>query len=209
MNVVGLTGGIASGKSTVASYFRALGAKVIDADKIYHRLLTPQQNKPSPLALHLEAQFGPILTKQGELKRSLLGKKVFGNANQLQKLAAITHPAVAKQVEKEIILGQEKHVPGIFYDVPLLYENNLSDKMLGVIVVWMPPHLQKIRLAKRDGLDDQQIEARLKSQLPLEQKKARADWVIDNSHNLEHTHNQVQHLWQHLVKNIFANQKPK
>ena len=198
MKIFGLTGGIASGKSTVAELFREHGISVLDADRLYHQLIEPSDSAPSPLAQQLEAVFGDILDQEGRINRQALGDRIFKDRDARQKLNAITHPAVAKAFSSAIDDLKNNGESIALYDVPLLYEVGKESQFAGVIVVWVPEAVQRIRLKERDQLSEEQISDRLKSQLSLNSKRERADFVIDNSGEKSETRKQVASLIERL-----------
>jgi dephospho-CoA kinase len=200
MRIYGLTGGIASGKSTVNAMLAEHGAVVIDADAIYHGLVAPRDGQPSELTRAIAERFPGVVTAEGALDRRRLGERVFTNEEERRTLERITHPAVAAEFVRRIQELEARGVPFAFYDVPLLYERRLEDGMNGVIVVWVPEHVQIERLRARDGLSEADARKRLSAQLPLEEKKRRATWVIDNSGTREATREQVRALWGELER---------
>lgn len=200
MPLWGLTGGIASGKSTVHRMLATLGAEVIDADAIYHELLQPNAGVASPLAQRIENRYPGVVGEDGVLDRKRLGELVFSDANERRVLEELTHPAVAEAVGHRMQQLRSKGVQHMFYDVPLLYERGLDKGMNGVIVVWVARETQLARLMHRDGLNPEQAERRLSAQLPLNDKRDRAQWVIDNSGSLDATEQQVRALWQQLTR---------
>jgi dephospho-CoA kinase len=181
MRVVGLTGGIASGKSTFAAALRELGVPVIDADRIAREAV--RAGGPA-LAAIVEA-FGPgALGPDGELDRKAMADRVFGDAGARRRLEAIVHPAVRAGVAAETArLAAEGHDLA-FHDVPLLYERGLDRDVECVVVVHAPPALQKARLRARDGLTEEEAEARLAAQWPIDEKARRADVLVDNQGDL-------------------------
>ncbi|MFC1611195.1 dephospho-CoA kinase [Myxococcota bacterium] len=195
MKLIGLTGGIASGKSTVRAMLRDLGAEVLDADAVYHELIAPrQQGEPSPLARQIEGRFPGVLGRDGVIDRSKLGPRVFADTEERRALEAIAHPAVTHEVERRIQELREAGCGLVVYDVPLLFERGLQERMDGVIVVWTSPEAQMARLVKR-GISPREVEQRLTSQLPMDEKRRRATWVIDNDGNLDETREQVERVW--------------
>ena len=198
MKIFGLTGGIASGKSTVAELFREQGIPVLDADRLYHGLIEPSNSEPSALAQELEAAFGEILEDDGRINRRALGERIFKDPDARAMLNAITHPAVAQAFDEAIDSLREQGDTIALYDVPLLYEVGKEAQFAGVIVVWIPEELQRERLHQRDGLTNEQIADRLRSQLSLESKRDRADFVIDNSGTKDETNQQVASLIKRL-----------
>jgi dephospho-CoA kinase len=199
VEIIGLTGGIASGKSTVRKMLRAGGAEVLDADAVYHDLLAPLSRRPSPLAKKIAAQFDGVLTPTGAIDRRGLGQRVFANPEARRKLEAITHPAVAREVRRRARALSRHGVSRIVYDVPLLYEAGIDRQCVGVIVVWVPGSIQLRRLIARDRISRRQAQARLAAQMPLGDKRRRATWVVDNSGSLVETRRQVRELWRLLA----------
>lgn len=198
MPIWGLTGGIASGKSTVHRALSMRGADVLDADAVYHRLIAPQTGTASILAQRVARRFPRTLNSDGSIDRQALGARVFKDPTERRALEEITHPAVAEEVARLIGDLQEQGVEHIFYDVPLLYELGLDKDLAGVVVVWVPRDIQLSRLMQRDSLDLDSARARLDAQWPLDEKRRRARWTIDNSGTLGATHTQVDHLWQEI-----------
>ena len=194
MRIIGLTGGIASGKSTVASMFAQAGVTVLDADALYHSLLVPHRGEPSLLAQAIEAQFPGVLNSDGSVNRTRLATLVFGNTIALERLGSITHPAVSEQFTQAIARLREQGVELVVYDVPLLYEKGLEAKFHEAVVVWVPKEIQVERLIARDALSAEEINARLNSQIPLNEKRKRATWLIDNSGTISATQQQVTEL---------------
>jgi dephospho-CoA kinase len=177
MRLVGLTGGIASGKSTLAEALRALGAPVIDAD----RLAREAVRSGSPALAAIVQEFGPgVLGPDEELDRKGMAARVFSDPLARARLEAIVHPAIRTAVAAETArLAAEGHDLA-FYDVPLLYERGLDREVDCVVVVHAPPGVQVSRLRARDGLGQAEAEARLEAQLPIEEKARRADVVVSN-----------------------------
>jgi dephospho-CoA kinase len=195
MKIIGLTGGIASGKTTTQRMLAELGALVLDADAIYHDLIRPAGGAPSPLASRVAARFPGVLGPDGVLDRRALGARVFTDAGELAALDAITHPAVAAETQRRIVALAERGALRVVYDVPLLFEAGLDHGTAGVIVVWVPREVQVARLMARDGLDRAAAEQRLAAQMSLDEKRRRARWVIDSSGSFEATRAQVARLW--------------
>jgi dephospho-CoA kinase len=193
--IVGLTGGIGTGKSTVARLFAELGAKVIDADQ----LAREAQAKGSPALEAIRARFGPsVFTASGDLDRKALAAIVFQDGTARQDLNAIVHPRVAELAAERMQTLSEAGAALVLYDVPLLYESGLDQMLPAVIVVSAPSEVQRERLAGRDALSPGEIDARIAAQMPLSEKVARADFVIDNGGSLEATRAQVSALFQRL-----------
>ncbi len=198
VQVFGLTGGIASGKSTVRRMLEARGAVVLDADAIYHELLKPKDGQASELARAVAARFPGVLQQNGSLDRQKLGALVFKNAGERDALGAITHPAIARETGRRMRVFEEQGCERVLYDVPLLFERGMEDAFDGVIVVWVPYATQVDRLMARDGIDEAAAKARLAAQLPLDEKRQRARWVVDNSGSLADTEAQVVALWRSI-----------
>ena len=195
IQLLGLTGGIASGKSTVSGQLADTGAKILCADTIYHQLICPINGHPSPLALRIEQAFPGVLCEDGSLNRPKLGERVFGHSEDLGRLGSITHPAVAQEVARQVQALDTNGVERVIYDVPLLFERQSEGLFEGIIVVWVPQAIQLQRLIKREQISMEAAVKRLKSQLPLDSKKEKATWVIDNSGTPAQTRKEVDKLW--------------
>ena len=187
--VVGLTGGIASGKSTVSSMFRELGVPVIDADQLARFVVEPGQ----PANAEIRARFGEgVFQADGTLDREALGKIVFSDPDARRQLNAMTHPRIAAEMAaRSQALRAEGH-PWVIYDAALIVENQGQNWLGGLIVVSLAREHQLRRLVERDGGDEARAAARIDSQLPLADKVAVADWVIDNGGAVEQTRAQVE-----------------
>ena len=195
--VIGLTGGIASGKSTVADMLRALGAHIIDADLLARRVVEPG----TPALAEIAERFGArVLQPDGTLDRKRLGDIVFADPAARQALERITHPRIAAAGQEAVAKLAGAGVDPILYEAALIVENQLYKGMQGLIVVSVPPEVQLARLMARDHLDEDAARARLAAQLPLADKVAVADHVIDNSGSLEETRARVRALWDHLCQ---------
>ncbi|MBE3551758.1 MAG: dephospho-CoA kinase [Kyrpidia tusciae] len=194
--IAGLTGGIASGKSTVSRMFVALGARLVDADQVAREVVEPGTDGLEELT----AAFGKdILLADGQLDRKKLGARVFGRPDQLAKLNAIVHPRVRARMAEltgEILEGDPRAV--VLWDVPLLIEGGLVEQVDVCILVWVPEKVQLRRLMSRNGLSAEEAMARIRSQMPLDDKRRYADYVIDNSGDLAWTRQQVERVWQAL-----------
>ncbi len=195
MKVFGLTGGIATGKSTVVEQLRALGAEVIDADVVAREVVAPGQ----PAFVEIGQAF-PEVVKDGVLDRAALGERVFRNPEDRAALNAMTHPRVRAAVIEKLQALAAKGVPRVIYDAPLLIENRLYEGLDGVILVVAPPEVQLERLMARNQLTREQAQQRIGSQWPQDEKRRYATWVIDNGGSREQTRAQVEALWQELLK---------
>lgn len=196
--IIGLTGGIATGKSTVSSMLVGKGALLVDADVIAREVMLPGH----PVLAVVTAYFGDhILLADGSLDRKKLGEIIFHHPNQRNALNDITHPAIRQEIRKRVQTYEVKH-PGrpVVVDIPLLLESREEYPYLTTIaVVYVPRELQLQRLMERDGISKEQAEARLNSQMDIEQKRQMADIVIDNSGTLAETQLQVDKLWVRMV----------
>ncbi|MDZ5783777.1 dephospho-CoA kinase [Marinococcus luteus] len=189
--VIGLTGGIASGKSLVADALREQGLPVIDADVISREVVEPGE----PALEQIIEHFGPeILQFDGTLDRKKLGSVIFNDTEKRQVLNQIIHPAVRQRMmskRDDLVREGNEHV---VLDIPLLLENNLNFLVDRIIVVYVNEATQKQRLVERDGRGEEDAAARIKSQMPLEEKRDLADAVIDNSGTEKETKTQVNEL---------------
>ena len=200
----GLTGGIASGKSTVAAMFRSLGAKIIDADQLGHELL----RAGSPVHAQIVSRFGSgILDAAGEIDRGRLGEMVFADPDGRAALNAIIHPAIMAR-RNELLAAWHAEDPGaiVISDAALIYEAHIESRFLKVIVVWCRPEQQLERLLGKSALTRDQAERRIQAQMPADEKRRRADYVIDTSGSREDTRRQVEALFPELVR--LASQGP-
>ena len=194
---VGLTGGIASGKSTVSEVFARLGAKVLDADKVSREVVLPGQ----PAWLKLQQAFGPeFFFPDGELNRSKLRRLVFADPEERSKLNAIVHPEVMKEINRRFEqLTTSAQDAVVVVDVPLLLEVGVAHRFDRVIVVYVTKSVQIKRLRQRDGLSLEGARRALRTQMVLDKKVEQADYVIDNSGTRAETQAQVEKVWQELL----------
>ena len=197
MKVIGLTGGIGSGKSTVAQFFKDLGARVIDADSIAHQIfdLHPE------LASLLSQKFGREILDPatGGIDRRRLGALVFSDSVKRKELEALTHPPIRKEIDRLIEEARAAGAPLTLVDAPLLVETKYYRSFDGLIVVKADVEQQIQRILSRDTLSHDEISSRIASQLPLVEKVRVANWVIDNSADLQATQRQVQQLFKELT----------
>lgn len=195
---LGLTGGIASGKSTVAAMFAELGARLVDTDLIARQAVAPGEDALKRIV----AEFGPaVLDQNGDLDRRRLRELIFADKEARAKLNAIVHPAVAARVREELARIAEADPQGVaLVDVPLLYETNTQDRYQAVVVVYVPPQVQVQRLMKRDGVSREAAEQSLQAQMPLSEKKRKAQFIVDNSGTLQETREQVRAVWKDIEK---------
>ena len=194
MRIIGLTGGIGSGKSTVSAMLRELGAFVVDADEGARLAVAPGS---AGLAELVEAFGGEVLDADGALDREKLADLAFADRDALARLNAITHPRVRTWMADQVQEAQERAAEIVVLDVPLMYESGLEAGLEDVVVVWAPEELQVERAIAR-GVREDDVKARIKAQIPLDQKRDRAGRVIDNSGSLGETRRQVEELWLNL-----------
>lgn len=193
---IGLTGGIASGKTTVSRMLTELGARVIDADVLAREAVAPG----SPGLRQVVDAFGAeMLRSDGTLDRKRLGALVFRDAQARQRLNAIVHPIVRRRMQEEIDRAQAAGLRAVVLDIPLLFESGLDGICDRVWVVYVDPQTQLERLMQRDGLSEAEARLRLEAQLPVEEKARRADAVIDNTRDATATRRQVAKLWGDLL----------
>ncbi len=201
MKVIGLTGGIGSGKSTVASFLAGLGATVIDVDRVWHEALGADSELRQQI---VDAFGGEILTPDGEIDRRKLGKIVFGNDEALARLNNIMHPWMYKTVRARLENYQRWGVKVVVLDMPLLVEvplslkagqPSLSDEVDEVWVVVAPEAVVLRRLKAKSGLSEAEALARIRSQLPSEEKIKHADVVIDTDCRLDELEARVKEAW--------------
>ncbi|MEZ4473870.1 MAG: dephospho-CoA kinase [bacterium] len=194
--IIGLTGGIACGKSTVARLLVARGAALVDADQLARALVEPG----TPALAAIEAAFGAsVITADGRLDRPRLGALVFADPQERARLDAIMGPALAAESARQLTRAAEAGAPLVVYDAALIVEWGQADRFRPLVVVWAPPEVQIARLMARDGLDRAAAQARIASQLPIAEKVRLADHLIDNGGTPEATAAQVEALWQTLV----------
>lgn len=185
---IGLTGGIATGKSTVSNYLKELAYPLVDADLIARQLVEPGQEGLERLV----ARFGrKILDESGALNRQAFGQRLFGDAQLRQEVDQLLHPLIYEALEAESQRLAQAGVALAFFDIPLLYETGYDQKMDQVWVVYLPHDLQVERLMARNGWNQGQAEAAIASQASIETKRQGADLVIDNQGSLAATFAQV------------------
>jgi dephospho-CoA kinase len=198
MRIIGLTGGIASGKSTVSKILRSLGAVIIDADIVARRIMEPGQDTLEQVV----EEFGrSILKDDGTLDRKLLGSIVFNNKERLDKLNSITHPEIRRMIEKQLEKitdsGRESIV---VIDAAVLIESGMDNMVDEVWLVYVDFSTQVKRLVERDSITLPEAEARIRSQLPVEEKIKKSHRIIDNTGGLDSTREQVKDLWDEFTR---------
>lgn len=190
MYKLGLTGGIATGKSTVSAYLREQGYPVIDADQVAHDVL----NHDEGVLTALKTTFGSEIFVEGHLSRPALGQRVFGHPTELAKLNAIAHPVIFQQIDDLATQLMTTGVSLIVYDIPLLLETPSKVDFDGIMVVTTSPAKQLERLMARNKLSEAEAQKRIASQMPIADKVQLADFVIDNNGSEAATFAQVEEV---------------
>jgi dephospho-CoA kinase len=194
----GLTGGIACGKSTVARFFHDLGARIIDADRIGHELIEPGR----PAYVEILQRFGDeILNPDGGIDRKKLGARVFASPEDLRELNAILHPRIIARTDelaREYQAGDAHAV--VIVDAALIFESRIGGTMRKVMVAWCRPEQQLERLMAKSGISRQEAERRIRAQMPQEEKRRRADYVIDCSGSKERAEEQAAAIYPELQR---------
>lgn len=198
--VIGLTGGIASGKSTVSQMIKEKGIRVVDADIIAKEAVS----KGAPALHQIVQTFGEeVLLPNGELNRQQLGAIIFSDEEKRKKLNAIVHPEVRKEMLKQRDEGVSNQETFVVLDIPLLFESKLEGLVDRIIVVYTTPELQLSRLMNRNDLSEEEALDRIHSQQPLEEKCQKADRVIENTKDLAFMRKQLENIlneWEHTDK---------
>ncbi len=185
MGAVGLTGGIATGKSTVSGFFREAGAAVIDADLAARAVVAPNHLAHAEI---VEGFGETILLPNREIDRAKLGRVIFNEPAKKALLERIIHPRVFAEMNRHQAEIEKERPHGlIILDVPLLFESGMARELTDVIVVYVPESVQLARLMKRDGYSEEEALARIDAQMPISEKRRRATIVIDNSEDLAET----------------------
>jgi len=195
--ILGITGGIASGKSTVSRLFESLGIPVVSADDLAREIVRPGTETLD----HIIEHFGEeILTPFGELDRKKLAEKIFADNTARQALNRLTHPAIAALAGKKLRALAKGSEALVIYEAPLLFEAGAEKRVDAVLVVKVDKKVQLERLMERDNLSEKEALSRIQAQMSQEEKIARADYVIDNSGPVEETKGQVVALLRKLSK---------
>ncbi|GFE56191.1 dephospho-CoA kinase [Geobacter sp. AOG1] len=193
MRVIGLTGGIASGKSTAARVLAELGAVVIDADQLARDVVRPGE----PAHREIIATFGNgVLNEDGTINRAALGNIVFADPAARKRLEAITHPAIARQAEKTLAELRRQGTRLVVYMAPLLIEAGVTSRVDEIWVVYVDRETQVRRLMQRDGLSETDALQRIASQMPMEEKRELARVVIDNRGAEAEMARQIREIWE-------------
>lgn len=192
MNIIGLTGGIASGKSTVSRILERLGAVVIDADQLAREAVM----SGTPAHRAIVAAFGEgVLLPDGAIDRKALGNIIFADSSARKRLEAITHPAIRDLAERRLAELRRTGVSVAVYMAALLIEAGATDRVDEVWVVYVDRETQVRRVMARDGLSRSEAEQRLAAQMPMEEKAARGQVVIDNNGTPEGLERQIEEIW--------------
>jgi dephospho-CoA kinase len=192
---VGLTGSIAVGKSHVVRMFAELGCHVIDADKIARDVVAPETEGLKSVV----ATFGDVLNLDGTLDRTKLGQIVFGDETRRQKLNSLLHPLIIAAQDEQIRELESGHPNGIvIIDAALMIESGGYERLDKLIVVYCDPEIELERLITRDGLSREAAQQRINTQMPQEQKKKFADFLVDTSGNFDSTRTQVVVVFEQL-----------
>lgn len=196
MKIIGLTGGIATGKTTVARFLEELGAVVIDADQLARDVVAPG----SPVLAKVVELFGPaVLAPDGSLGRQAVRGLVFGDPLKRKQLEAIMHPAIKVVSEQQLAAARARGAAVAVYMAPLLIEAGATDRVDEIWVVTLRPEVQLARLMARDNCSREQAGQIIAAQMPLTEKEGYGVVVIDNSGSLETTREQVRAAWQQRI----------
>lgn len=192
---LGLTGGIATGKTTISNYLKSIDIPVLDADEYARKVVEPG----TPGLDEITNTFGEqVLRADGSLNRKLLGQIVFNDSSARQTLNDITHPRIQQMMADELHRLAEQQIPLVILDIPLLLENKNVAGADAVMVVTIPESLQLTRLMQRNNLTEKEAQSRISAQMPLVEKEKLADFVIDNSGTISSTQKQVEKVIQKI-----------
>jgi dephospho-CoA kinase len=200
--LVGLTGSIATGKSTVSQMFAHLGAKVVDADLLAREVVMPGQ----PALAEIVREFGEdVLQPDGQLDRKRLGAIVFADGARRKRLEEITHPAIHLRHQRILSVWEEEAYEGVvIWDAAVLIESGGAKRVDRLVVVFADPATQLARLMARDGMSADEARARIATQMPVAEKAKLADYVIDNSGARVDTERQVREVYARLLADLKA-----
>lgn len=196
MRLVGLTGGIASGKSTVARMLVDLGARLVDADRLARQVVEPDKPAWSEIVAHYGEQ---VLNPDRSLNREQLGEIIFHNPEERRRLNRITHPRIGIEMRELIERHRREGAELVVIDAALLLESAATNWIRPVVVVTANEEVRLERIMRRDGLSREQAVARIQAQMSEAERIARADYVIDNSGTLEQLQEQVKKVWNRLL----------
>lgn len=202
MVVAGLTGGIGTGKSTVASFLESFGAVILDADKIAREVV----EKGSPVCQRIREHFGSeVFHEDGTIDRERLGSIIFGDRKKKELLNSLVHPAVFEVMAKRLgELQSRADDTVVICDVPLLIETGMYHDFSEVILAYVPEEIQVERLMSRDRIPREEALKKVRSQMPIEEKKKYATLIIDNSGSIEKTSERALEVYKYLKKKAEA-----
>ncbi len=189
-HAIALTGGIATGKSTVCNLLKLHGFLTIDADKIAHKLLDENSAK-------IATMFGEQYVENGKVLRKELGKIIFSNEENKLKLEALLHPLIKEEIIKESKIFEEQKKP-YFIDIPLFFEK-MHYPIPKSLVIYTPKELQIQRLMQRDGINEEEAKLKISNQMDIDKKRDLADLVIDNSTNLKNLQKEVERIIKEIL----------
>lgn len=190
LNAIALTGGIATGKSTVCNFLKLHGFLIIDADKIAHEILNQEYRQIIEL-------FGPQYVQNTQVNRKMLGMLIFNNKNEKKKLELLLHPLIKEEIIKQAAIFESQNKPYII-DIPLFFETN-NYPIRRSVVVYTPRLLQISRLCQRDNISQEEAIVKISNQMDIENKKDLATYIIDNSSNLKHLQQQIDNFIKEVI----------
>lgn len=194
--IIGLTGGIATGKSTISNMFKQKNVKIIDADLISHQVM----DKDTPATLEIIKEFGSdIAMATGHINRKKLGKLVFNDKSKMDKLTSIVHPIIIDEIKKMIEIYIVNGDAIVVLDAPLLFESGLDKIVDLTLVVYTTKDIQLERLINRDKISEEYALMKISTQMPLETKIKRADYVIDNSLSILESSKQFNDIFNNIL----------
>jgi dephospho-CoA kinase len=196
MTVIGLTGNVASGKSTVAELLAKKGATVIDADQLARNAVAPG----TPALAAIAVQWPSVVAADGTLDRAALRRVVFADPAARQALEQIVHPVVQRLRDAEVARARERGDQWVVYDVPLLFEAGLTDDVDVVVLVDAPAALRRERLIRERGISPEDADAMIAAQMPATEKRGRAHYVVDNDRDRATLSARVDVLWSTLAR---------
>ena len=198
---IGLTGGIASGKSTVSAMLARMGAVIVDTDQIAREVVKPGSEALAAIC----RKFGRYVSNpDGSLRRDTLAKIVFADQQAREWLQALLHPLIRKQAEEQAGQAEQAGHQAVVFDVPLLFESGWDQYVDEIWTVYVSPQTQRYRLTKRDGLSQKEVSARLKAQWPIARKARKSDVVFNNEGDLEETQRQVNAVCSQTMQKYMA-----
>ena len=189
--ILGVTGGIASGKSTAAALLGELGAQVISADQIAREVVEPGSEV---LAQLVQIFGGEILTREQTLDRKRLGAIVFDDPDARAQLEGVMHPAIAELSRQRLAAAAQKN-PLVVYEAPLLFEANAQERVDRVLCITVDPEIQLQRVQERDSCSEAEAQARIDAQMPQSKKAELSDYIVDNSADIDALREQIDNLW--------------